>query len=235
MENNDNNELIRSSLLDNAKEFLTDIANIGLDELMEKIIKEENILKELPVIKWLFLAHNVGNIIQKAFFLKKYSNFIGPIIENMEDDIKNVENMKEIFTDEKVYQKIIEQSIIALDRYQTTQKAKMLGILFVKTFKNKKFSIEEYNTLVFSIDNIHPAIGIKCLKNFYDYKNEMDNEKDENKKREIWGKNSTLDFSALVNTVLLKLPNGSVRAGNFGGAFINDLGYRFYEFVATKV
>ena len=48
-------------------------------------------------------------------------------------------------------------------------------------------------------------------------------------------KNSSLDYSPLANTGLLRLPNGGMYLGNYGGAFINELGYRFYELVVSKV
>jgi hypothetical protein len=48
-------------------------------------------------------------------------------------------------------------------------------------------------------------------------------------------KNSLLDYSPLANTGLLILPDGGMYASNYGGAFIKELGYRFYEFVVSKI
>jgi hypothetical protein len=234
IENNDRKEIIKSSLSAPVKEILTDIADMGLIEIIEKITKEENFLKGIPVIKWFFLANDIRNIIQGAFFLQKYANFIGPVNEAMKDDIMNDEKLIKIFSDKKIFSKVIDQTIISLDRYQTIQKAKILGLLFVETFKNNHFSFKEYNTLIFSIDNIHPLIGIECLKSFYDYKNELKNEENSEKKDRIYEKYSFLDFSPLVNTCLLRLPHGGMFLDNPGGAFINDLGYRFYELVVSK-
>ena len=204
-------------------------------EVIEKFLNEPKLLKDIPLIKWLFIAKDVLSIFQSAFFLQKYSSFIGPINESMKDDLLNDKKLNEIFSDKKLYSKIIDQTIISLDRYQTVQKAKLLGILFVETFKNNSFSLNEYNTLIFSIENIHPSLGFECLKSFYDYKSEMNKEINDDMKRKIWSKNSSLDYSPLANTGLLRLPTGAAIIGNLGGASINELGYRFYELVVSKV
>jgi hypothetical protein len=156
---------------------------------------------------------------------------------NNNDIIKSslLSPVKEIFSDKKTYSKIIEQIIISLDRYQTIQKAKMLSILFVETFKNANFTIKEYNALIFSIENIHPSLGVECLKSFYDYKNEMNSDNDKERNDKIWLENSSLDYSSLGTTGLLKLPIGDAYVGNYGGAFINELGYKFYELVVAKI
>jgi hypothetical protein len=208
---------------------------MGLDQLIETIKKEQNLFKDIPVIRWLLIGNDVRTIIQSAFFIKKYANFIGLINEAMKDDFENDAKLLNIFSDKKTFSEIIDQTIISLDRYQTIQKAKILSILFVETFKNNNFSFDDYNILIFSIEFIHPSIGVKCLKSFYDYKKEMSKEEDKEKKDAIWMKNSSLDYSPLANTGLLILPNGGMYAGNYGGAFINKLGYRFYELVVSKV
>jgi hypothetical protein len=235
MECNDKKDIIKSSLSSPIKEFFTDIADMGLDEIIEKISKEQNLLKDIPIIKWFLIANDVRTIIQSAFFIRKYANFIGLINETMKDDLINDDKLLKIFSDKKLSSKIIDQTIISLDRYQTIQKAKILGLLFVETFKRYNFTIKEYNTLIFSIENIHPSLGVECLKSFYDYKCEMNKEKDEKMKDEIWAKNSSLDYSPLATTCLLKLPEGGTYLDNFGGAFINELGYRFYELVVSKM
>jgi len=205
MENNDKYDIIKSSLLGSIKEILTDIADMSLDQLIETIKKEPNLLKDIPIIRWLLIGNDVRTIIQSAFFIKKYANFIGPINEAMKDDFENDAKLVNIFSNKKIFTEIIDQTIISLDRYQTIQKARILSLLFVETFKNNKFSIEEYNTLIFSIEFIHPSIGVKCLKSFYDYKNEMSKEEDKEKKDDIWMKNSSLDYSPLANTGLLMI------------------------------
>jgi hypothetical protein len=235
MENSEKKDIIKSSLSDPIRELFTDIADMGLNEVIEKLIKNHELLKDIPVIKWLFVANDVRNIIQSAFFLQKYANFIGSINETMKDDLLNDGRLNKIFSDRKLFSNIIDQIIISLDRYQTINKSKMLGILFKETFKNNNFSIKEYNILIFSIENIHPSVGVECLKSFYDYKCEIDKAENKEMKEEIWARNSSLNYSPLATTCLLRLPEGGTYFDNFGGAYINELGYKFYELVVSKI
>jgi hypothetical protein len=235
MENNDTKDIIKNSLISPVKEILADIAEMGVDEAIEKILKEQSVLKDIPVIRWLLLANDVRTTIQSAFFIRKYAHFIGPINKTMKDDLVNETRLVEIFSDKKVFSKIIDQTIICLDRYQTISKADIISKLFIETFKNKNFSMEEYNTLLFSIEFIHPSLGFECLKLFYDYKNELNKVKDKEKRDEILMKNSSLDYSPLVNTGLLVLPKGAMIMDSYGGAIINELGSRFYELVVSKI
>jgi len=143
--------------------------------------------------------------------------------------------LNDILSNKKIFEKIIDETILALERYKTTTHAKILGILFVETFINNNFTKDEYNTLLFSIELMHPTLGINCLKNFYDCKIDLDNEKNEVKKDEIFVKRSNIDYSPLTNTSLLKLPVGGTYFDNPGGASINDLGYKFYRLVISKI
>ena len=232
---NEKQDIIRNSLTSPIKEIFSDITEMGLEEIIKKITENHDVLKYLPIVKWLLIANDIRSIFQSAFFLQKYANFIGPINELMIDDFSNYYKLEKIFSDPKVYSKIIDQTIISLDRYQTIQKAKILGTLFVETFKNNNFTIKEYNTLIFSIENIHPFIGFDFLKSFYDNKCELNKTNDEEKKDEILTKNSNLDYSPLATTGLLILPKGGMYIGSYGGAIISELGYKFYELVVSKI
>jgi hypothetical protein len=234
MENN-NRDIIKSSLSSPMKEIFTDVAEMGLDEILEKLTKEQKVLKDIPIIKWLFVVNDIRTIIQSVFFIRKYANFIGIINESMEDDLINDDKLLKIFSDKKVFSELIDRTLIALDRYQTIQKGKVIAKLFIETFKKRNFTVKEYNTLLFSIENIHPSLGFECLKSFYEYKCEINKEEDKERKDKIWAENSSLDYSPLATSGLVKLPDGGMYIGSYGGAFINELGFRFYELVVSKI
>lgn len=87
---------------------------------------------------------------------------------------------------------------------------------------------------MYSIELIHPFEGVASLKQFYDYHIEMKNEQDDKKKRDIWDKRSKTGYQLLATTGLLNLPQGGTFMGNLGGASLNELGKRFYEFVVIN-
>jgi hypothetical protein len=232
-EKNTENILIKS-LTSPAKTFFTDIAEIGLDEILEKICEETKVLQEIPIIKWLFLSNDVHTIIQNAWFIKKYASFIGQIDLSFLKSPEDLNKLKELFNCNKKLAKVIDQTIISLDRYQTEFKTRILGELFVQTFIFNNFTIDEYNKLLFSIEYIHPYDGFDKLKLFYTKKKEYDSANEKEIKNKIWLDISNIDYSSLVNTGLLNLPTGGSFTGDLGGAWINDLGKRFYEKVVTK-
>lgn len=217
-----NKELITKSTTSEVKSILTDISEQSLDSILDN-----EILKELPIIKWLIAGKNIGSSIQNRFFLKKYISFIGYISKDNINWNKNLEK--------EDVSRIIEFTIIYIDRYQTEFKAKLLAELFIQTFEKKIFTIDEYNSLLHSIDMIHPFNGFELLKEFYNYRIESD-QQEENfvSKIEIWKKYCDLDYSILSTSGLLKLPQGGSSAGNLGGAWLNDLGKKFYENVVLN-
>jgi hypothetical protein len=216
-----------------AGELIIEAADLALDDILEGIVNDSDLFEKLPIIKWAYLGRNIANNIHLSFFIKKYSAFIGPI--SKEGDFWDDPKLGDLLKNEKKFNSIVDETLIALDRYQAVNKAKLLGILFVKTFKNGIFSIAEYNTLLFSIELMHPYLGLSCLKDFYEYRVKMIETSDDEKRREVWSEGSKIEFSPLASTTLLKLPAGGVFAGDLGGAFISSLGIKFYEAVAREV
>lgn len=216
-------------------EFIADAAELGIDKIIEYIDKDTTIIKNLAIIKWGFLVHEVTNKIHLSFFLKKYALFIGPIKKEIPDSFWDDEKINDLIGSKKKFITLIEETVVALDRYQAINKARILGILFVKTFKEKIFTIDEYNTLIFSIELMHPYRGVECLKQFYMYKLRMDTTTDKKHKDKTWLEGSKLDFSPLSSTCLLQLPRGGAYTGDLGGAYLNDLGQKFYKEVVSKI
>jgi hypothetical protein len=232
--NAEKNMLI-TSMSEPIKELFSDIAEMELDDILKTLGKEGTLLQDVPVIRWLVLGNNIRMGIQTAIFIKKYARFIGIINKEMPSDFFYKKEYDELFTNKKEADKLVEQTIISLEHYHTERKSKLLGELFVQTFKYKNFTLHEYNILMYSIDIMHPYIGLDCLKDFYDYYTQFSKEYDEIKKRRIWQEGAKLDYYPLANTGLLHLPHGAVVCGNLGGASINDLGKKFYEFVVKKI
>lgn len=225
---------ITKALSVRAREFLAEIADFGIGQVVGVLTENTDVLKEIPVMKWLVLAYDIGSKIQTAFFVKKYANFIGPIAEAMADDPKEHQKLRDLFSSDKNYRRLIEYSIIEIDRYQTELKAKLLGILFAKTFKEHIFDAGEYNEILFSIDYMHPHSGIGTLRKYYEGRVRTESENDEASRRQIWTEIANIDYSPLATTGFLRLPVGGAYAGNIGGATISELGMKFYEHVVMN-
>ncbi|MCP4177196.1 MAG: hypothetical protein GY756_05460 [bacterium] len=221
-------------LLTPIKEIITDITEMGVDQIISDIFTEDTIVEKLPIIKWLHLGGKIQSCIQNAHFIKKYSYFISTINQSITpDDFNNLlENLKK----EKNQKRLIENIVLDIDRFRTNQKAVLLGELFDKTFHENVFTMDEYNRLRYSIDLMHPYDGISCLAKFYQISITLKNFSTEDRgKTPFENERVDLDFSPLTATSLLRLPKGGAVCGSIGGAYINALGRKFYEEVVLSV
>ncbi|WP_447833654.1 hypothetical protein [Aeromonas veronii] len=219
-------------LTEKTKDVLVDITEMGLDESLSFLIDNEALLKEIPIIKWIIASKDLKQSIGNMLFIRKYAAFIGQIYEDEVDVIASVDALR--FSHE-ITDKIIENTIVYIERYHDELKAKLLGKLFIETFVHNHFTKYEYNSLMFSIESIHPVEGFPRLKDFYNYWSEMESTTNKEEKQKIWQRGAGIDYQPLIMSGLLILPSGASTFGNFGGAYLNDKGVRFYEYVVKEI
>ncbi|WP_210412594.1 hypothetical protein [Leptospira meyeri] len=219
----------KNNLITKSTSIMIDASDLALVEIIKRIAENQNVLKDIPVIKWAFTSYEIYNNFQIAHFIKKYANFLGPISEDFIDDEEINLKLKECIDDEKKIEKLIEYTIISITNYQTDFKAKILGRLFVKTFKSQIFTPEEYNILLFSIENIHPITGFPLLEKYYSYYINYKSENNIESKNHLLIEIANLDYYPLSTSGLVNLPRGGAYAGDVGGAFISSLGIKFFE------
>ncbi len=58
--------LIATSLRKPTKDFLSDVGEIGIDSVLELIAKDTTILKDLPIVKWIFTSLGIKSSIVKC-------------------------------------------------------------------------------------------------------------------------------------------------------------------------
>lgn len=213
-------------LTEKTKDVLVDITEMGLDESLSFLIDNKALLKDIPIIKWIIASKDLKQSIGNMLFIRKYAAFIGQVYEDEVDALR--------FSHE-ITDKIIENTIVYIERYHDELKAKLLGKLFIETFVHNHFTTHEYNSLMFSIESIHPVEGLPRLKDFYNYWSEMESTTNEAEKQNIWQRGADIDYQPLIMSGLLILPSGASTFGNFGGAYLNDKGVRFYECVVKEI
>jgi hypothetical protein len=222
--------LIALSRDSNVKGTLTEIAEASLDEVISTI-NDNDILKDIPLIGSAIAVVKGVSAINTAHTLKKFANFIG-VINELNDT--EAEQLQAQLSKEKNRNKIIEETILYLDRYHNELKARLLGQLFKETFLSKTFTTDEYNSLLFSIDQIHPYTGIKILEEYYSTGKDRDHAVDDISKNEAKTKIANIDYQPLSATGLIQFPKGIIGIGQSNGASISQLGQRFYEKVVLK-
>lgn len=217
-------EAVNSNLLETA----IDLSQIDLKVSIEALTGKESILTDIPVLKWIISGGKILSNISKIHSIRKFYAFIMPIKDSgifENEDCK--EKLEVICGSKKTLDFVIEQTLFSLDKYDAEIKAKWLAKMFVATFKEKKFSVDEYNAIQFSINSLNPITSISALEIYYQCRN--NSRKKENYDIDLELKRANADFSPLVLSGFLHLPKGGTFCDNPAGAFINDLGIRFYE------
>lgn len=221
------NELIEA-VNSNLLETVIDLSQIDLKAAVLALTGKESILIDIPILKWMISGIKIASNISTILAIRKFNAFIIPIKNSGifdKEDYK--ERIEEICGTKKMLDFVMEQTLFSLDKYETEIKAKWLAKLFVTTFKEKIFTVDEYNAMQFSIGSLNPITSISTLKVYYQCKD--NSRKKENFDKELELKRVNTDFSPLALSGFLHLPSGGTFCGNVGGAFINDLGIRFYE------
>lgn len=221
------NELIEA-VNSNLLETVTDLSQIDLKAAVLALTGKESILTDIPILKWMISGIKIASNISTILAIRKFNAFIIPIKNSGifdKEDYK--ERIKEICGTKKMLDFVMEQTLFSLDKYETEIKAKWLAKLFVTTFKENIFTVDEYNAMQFSIGSLNPFTSISTLKVYYQCKD--NSRKKENFDKELELKRVNTDFSPLALSGFLHLPSGGTFCDNVGGAFINDLGIRFYE------
>lgn len=223
----------KSSLLFSIREpgieFVSDLADLSLGEIAERICSDESIVSNIPFIRYGVLAGKIAGKISSLCFIRKYACFIGPILQSTDQTFLQAEKIAEIESNKKKLDKITEMTLISIESYKEKELATFLGRLFVRTFRDKIFTVEEYNLIMFSLDLMHPYIGVSRLCEYYDLFNNINKTSDKEESQKYETLQCNLDYSPLATTCLISLPIGGSYCGAIGGATINSLGIKFIE------
>ena len=212
----------------NMLETVVDLSELNIKAAAQALAENKNILAEIPVLKWMISGVKIISAVSTILAIRKFNAFIMPIKDSEIFKRKDYKKrLEEICGSKKKLDFVMEQTLFSLDKYETEIKAKWLAKLFVATFKENKFTVDEYNSIQFSISSLNPITSIKTLEFYYKY----------HKQKKTVGiiderieeKRMNTDYSPLVLSGLIHLPIGGAYLDSVGGAFINDLGIRFYE------
>lgn len=221
-------EAVNSNLL----ETVVDLSELNIKAAVQALAENKSILAEIPVLKWMISGVKIISAVSTILAIRKFNAFIMPIKDSNIFETKDYKKqLEEICGSKKKLDFVIEQTLFSLDKYETEIKAKWLANLFIATFKKKKFTVDEYNGIQFSINYLNPITSIKPLEFYYKYHKQKEEGiiDDQLEKNRV-----NIDYSSLALSGFIRLPTGGTYFGSLGGAYINDLGIRFYENVIVE-
>ena len=147
------------SLSDKSVDFISNLAEVGLDSIME-----DGLLKEVPILSTVVSLFKIGGNIKDRHNIKKLIAFLNEInneIQNQEEREKYKKKFQKSkhFRDEE-----LEYLLVIIDRYIGYEKTQMLAHLYLAYLDEKIDwnSFAEYSEIV---DRLLPS-DFRCLFNF---------------------------------------------------------------------
>jgi hypothetical protein len=139
------NEAFRHTLLDDSfKNISIDYFELGFDSFIKN-----DIIREIPIIKSLYSFYKTVKSLQAFYLSKKVIRFLFKIKDVKKDEIERA--LKKIDEDKSYKKDIGENLILLLDRFETVQKADLLGKSF-KMFLKGQLTYEEFSRIGYIID-----------------------------------------------------------------------------------
>lgn len=121
-----------NSLSEEAVACVSDLAEVGLDTILE-----DGILKEVPILSTAISIYKIGSSIAERHHLKKLVVFLDEINKGIIDESKRIEYQQKFEENKKFRNKELEYILILIERYISYDKPQMLAKLFLAYLDNK--------------------------------------------------------------------------------------------------
>ena len=157
--NNIGDSLIKSVSQSGAGEIVRDVSEMALDSLLK-----EDLLKEIPVFKWLAQSYAAFNHVRDHLFLKKVASFLYGT-ESVSQDAKD-KFRKEMDAKPEFRRKAGENLVLLLERHDHFDKSLLLGKVFSK-YISGAINYEQFLRVASSIDRV-PITDLKRLGSYKD-------------------------------------------------------------------
>lgn len=214
------NDELKNELLNTSIDLSKDYFELALDSFFE-----DGIFKEVPIVSTLYSVFKVGNSIKDAYFVKKVMIFLKEFESKTIEPEKLNKFKSEIDNDNEYKNKVMEQVIILLEKFDNSFKAKVYGNLFA-AFVDEKFDWDNFQFLSSCIDNL--------FMNDFDVLNVLNEKKIYNVNTHK--SNINMNFASIQRLRSCGLVDDGCRRGESIKADIDrdyklsDLGNKFYNY-----
>lgn len=136
------------SLSEDVVGCLSDLAEIGLDAIMD-----EGVLKEVPLLSTVVAVYKISSSIIERHNLKKLIAFLKELNSGVADEHKRAEYQQKFKTNEKFRNQEIEYLLVLIQRYISYDKPLMLAKLYL-AYLDSKITWNEFVKCAEIIDRI---------------------------------------------------------------------------------
>lgn len=195
---------------DNIKDLSLDCIEIGIDSIVDN-----ELIKELPIIKTIYSITKVSMAVREKFFLKKFLAFIYEFNNGNAKEAEILKRKNAIKNNESWIFKEIEFLVIYMENMDSDLKAKVLAVLY-GDYINDKIAWDRFTQYTEIINRMF-SNDMTWLTEFYEYsqKNGKNN------------KGLSYDLTAYSRLIGLGLMEREIDLGNKKYVFVEDsYGYR---------
>lgn len=158
------NDIVTSGLISPLSDVGIDYAEIGLDALANN-----EVIKELPVVKTIASVAKIGLSIKEWSFAKKFLTFLSRYHSGALTEEEKCKFLEKYNQDSSYREKIVTLLVTANDRYFDAKKSEICGNLFVAHVKGL-INFDDFKILCGCLDNFSPFASIML--------DDLENEKD---------------------------------------------------------
>lgn len=158
---------ISDSLWDGILSDSIEIAG-DIEEVFIEDIFENDLVKDIPVVRSISLLMRVGYSMNQRFFAKKLLSFIKEFKEISLSETA-IEFKAELDRNKKKRHRVLETILVFNERYSSKIKSKISAQLFA-AYLERNISYDEFNSLHMSLDSLH----IDCIDAFETLREDID-------------------------------------------------------------
>lgn len=131
-------EFLNTMIKSDSKQLALEIGEFTIDQLLD-----ESLLKDIPIVGWVFKAKQVYSSISDKIFLAKLSRFLLNLSDITPEE---KEKLKKIFEDKNQRAKIGTNLLLLLDKISNLEKLEIMAKIFIAYVANK-ITFEEFLSL----------------------------------------------------------------------------------------
>ena len=139
---------LSQSIGDNTVSILSDIAEVGLDSLLN-----DGLLKDIPFVSTAVSIYHIGHHVSELHHLKKLAVFIDEINNNIVDEGKRKEYILKLSSHSKKMNNELEYVLVLINRYLDYYKPRLLAKLYL-SYLDKRISWVEFTEYSEVIDRL---------------------------------------------------------------------------------
>ena len=151
MENNTLSLSLRNSISEEATSTLTDIAEVGLDSVLD-----DGLFKDVPVISTAFSLYKIGKSIKERHYIKKLAQFVCSLNNGAADEDSRMYYKRKLESNDNQRNQELEYIMVLIDRYISYDKPDILAKLYL-AYLREDILWQEFAMYAEAIDRFLPG------------------------------------------------------------------------------